>query len=251
MPKEYCLHSVSAQSQHATLPHARAALICMLGRLEKLRPMLQRGHARVMYDELLEQKSLEHSQRNFLGLVNTLPKDVRLRWFVAIKNHAQVSRVEQIEAVIEDFPSRASRTTGQVPVDFISEHHVWMSFSGTTTFDSMRVEITHHLAAPVVVSNCSNESSLTQDWPVYEPSPKHRLEEYQRNGVSVSAMDLTQSDAQAALLVSLEFEGSKYVEVRGKIYRFIPTNPSGAPPTFHGFRVNSNLIPQQVFALLR
>ena len=63
-------------------------------------------------------------------------------------------------------------------------------------------------------------------------------------------MDLTDSDAQAALLVAQEFGKSKYIEVRGKIYRFIPTNPDAAPPTFHGFRVDNKLEPEEVYRLL-
>jgi hypothetical protein len=242
----YCLHHLSVQEQHFTLAQAQTSVLCMLSRLERLRPLLQRKRARVIYDHRVEIGSLERSARNFLGLVNTLSSDLRVRWFIAVKNHTHKPEADRISVAINDFPEWLAHICGTVPEEFVAHQHTWLSFGGTQVFDSLRIEISTQSTALTILANCSNEQSLVNEWPIYEPSSKHRLDEYLRNGVIVSAMDLSVTDAQAALLVAEEFEGSRYVAVRGKIYRFIPTSAASIPPIFHGFRLDDRLVPEGV-----
>lgn len=252
MSQRFCLHQLSAQKQHAAVEQAQAAVTCMLRRLERLSPLIQNKLVEVLYDRGLEGQSLETSNRNFLGLVNTLSPDYRRRWFIAVKNYATPSESERIDVSVKDIPDRVAQVDGLAPNDFISEHHSWLSFVGTPVFDCARVEISYEeVRRQVEVGNYCDEASLVRSWPVYEASPKHRLEEYQRNGLRVSAMDLSSPDAQAALTIALEIDGSRYAVVRGKIYRFLPTNSGHVPPTFHGFRVRTEDIPENVLKVLQ
>ncbi len=250
MVSQYCLHVNSAQRQSMTTEQVRATIRCMIYRLELLRPLIGCGRTFLVYDESLEMQSIESSGKNILGSVNSLSTDDRTRWFLATKTFARRSTSDQVAVGMQDLPSRSLTFNGVAPLEFVSTVSAWMSFSGTALFCAERIEVSCPSTGAVVVRNCFDESSLTRDWPEYEPSPKHRLDEYVRCGVRVSAMDLTKEDAQAALLVAKEYEGSRYALVRGKIYRFIATNPGGVRPVFHGFRVESKLVPQPVFAML-
>jgi hypothetical protein len=247
MHRTYCLHNLSARSQHATADDARAALKSMLNRLERLRPLVQRKRAVVLYDSMLEAQSIEQSNRNILGLVNTLPRDDRVRWFIAVKNHADSASPAVVPVTVTDVPDRRSELPGVAPEEFVSEQNSWLSFNGTTVFDSPQIEVKRTAEMLVkAIPNVVDLPSLERDWPVYVRSPKHRIEEYTQGGMIVSAMDLSDVDAHQALLVSLEAEGGRYAFVRGKFYRFVATGGIAAPPTFHGFRVRDFDVPAEV-----
>ncbi len=250
--RQYCLHNLSVDSQHPTQPHAHSALLCVLSRLEKLRPLVNHGLARIFYDQQIESRSLETSNRNILALVNSLEPDLRTRWFIATKNHTQLSPAPTRNIDVRDLPARRSVRNGDVPDDFVSSDEMWISFAGTAVFDSPQLEVSSPGSAPIPVENCADEITLTRNWPIYQPSPKHRLEEYERKGDVVSAMDLTVADANRALLIAVEHENTdRYAVVRGKVYRFLRTNPGSSPPVFHGFRVDERFIKPDVRRLLR
>lgn len=250
MASQYCLHHVSARCQHPTEALAQDAVRDMLLRLETLRPLIERHRTAVLYDVQLDYSSIERTGRNLLALVNSMPRDDRLRWFLAVKKHALVSRGNRHELRVHDLPTRSGREDGSAPADFLSDVHVWLSFPGTTVFDAQQIEVVYGDAVTISVSNCTGHASLVRNWPLYERSPKHGLRDYQERGLLVSAMDLSDVDAQAALLVSHELGGNRYATVRGKVYRFIPTNSVAIPPTFHGFRVDRRNIAPNVVRLI-
>ena len=222
----------------------------MLSRLETLRPLRQHRLAEILFDRLVELRSLDRGQRNLIALANTLSRDERTRWFSVIKNHTDPPRTERISVDVFDYPARAAVIRGEVPEEFVASQRIWLSFSGTELFESAQVVVDRGNSRDTILGNCANLQSLIRDWPVYVASTKHRLEEYVRNGDAVSPMDLSQTDAQAALLVARDFGGSRYAMVRSKIYRFLPTNTGASPPTFHGFRVANDQVPAQVYKLL-
>jgi hypothetical protein len=251
MVRSYCVHRLSAQSQHATLGQASASVLCMLRRLERLRYLRQHGKAAILYDVALEMASLQRANIHFLTLINSLPVDYRLRWFLVTRKHVDVCNAASQDVSVTDLPNRANAIVGAVPTPMLSQEQIWLSFNGSGVFDAKEIEITCANERRLTLDNCFDESSLTNNWPVYEPSPKHRLEEYQRNGLRVSAMDLSVVDAQAALLVAEEHESDRFALVRGKFYRFVLTNPAGRAPVFHGFRVEAGeLTPALLRALL-
>lgn len=222
----------------------------MLSRLDTLRPLLQRNRAILLYDAWLEACSLERNNRNFLALVNSLPRDARVRWFSAVKKLAKPPEGEAVDVAARDLPDRRGTIVGGAARDFVGRECVWLSFIGTEVFDVRQVEVTLPDVTAVVIANCVDGESLVRGWPKYEASPKHRLEEYRVGGVEVSEMDLAPEDAQAALLVSVPFEGSRYVAVRGKVYRFIITQEGGERPIYHGYRLGDRFVPPQAQALL-
>ena len=249
MVTQYCLHRVSAQGHFATVAQSQAALGCMLSRIDRLRPLLEKGLARLLCDRMVNMATLDASGKNIAALAN-MSRDFAQRWFLAMKNRAALYDGNEIAVTAVDLPNRASTVTGLVPSQLVRQDYVWMSFRGTGAFDSLEVEVAAPGVLPLKLGNCFDEASLIRSWPVYERSPKHRLEEYQRNGVVVSPMDLSDADAQAALTVAQAFGGSLYAEVRSKIYRFLPTSAGSIPPTYHGFRVTQESVPSGVFDLL-
>ncbi|MGD9817167.1 MAG: hypothetical protein AB7V04_00560 [Desulfomonilaceae bacterium] len=202
--------------------HATEILLCMIKRLERLQPLIRSGKLTLLYDSMVGTKSLENSKKDILlSTINSLPTDIKTRWFIAIKSMAQISNSSDMNVELQDFHKDDSKFTATVPSDFVSQNNMWLSFSGTEFFKAKCIKASIDENQLILLRNCSSMETMVQDWPKYEPSPKHRLEEYSRGGEHVSPMDLLQNDAQAALLVAIDFNGSKYSQVRGKIYRFV------------------------------
>jgi hypothetical protein len=222
----------------------------MLRRLERLRQLRQHKKANILYDEAIEGLSLERTNGHFLALINSLPADYRQRWFLATKNHVDLCKDHPLDVDATDLPERERTISGAVPHAMLSKDSTWLSFNGSGVFDGGQIEITCQAEQPLTVDNCYDELSLTRSWPVYEPSPKHRLEEYQRNGVRVSPMDLSIEDAQAALLVAEERGDDRFALVRGKFYRFVLTNTGAVAATYHGFRIESGELAPDVLQVL-
>lgn len=247
----YCLHRLSVHRQAMNYDQARNFLLCMIKRLERLQPLITSGKLTLMYDSMIETNSLEHTGVNlFLSTVNSLPPDERTRWFFAIKSLGKSSNDSDLNVKLQDFHKEDSTFTGTVPSDFVSQNNMWLSFPGSEFFKAKCVKASIDDNEQTLLRSCSNMETMVQNWPKYEASPKHRLEEYTRGGEHISPMDLLQDDAQAALLVAIDFNGSKYSQVRGKIYKFVPTNLRAQPPTFHGFRLENKSVPQAVFEML-
>ena len=245
----YFLHSHSAVGQFHAHDDAAAELEDMVRRFDAIFPLIEKGLAYLVVDERLESTTSLISGHPFLSLVNRLKHGLVVRWFIYTKNRSKRLSAPLGAAKFLDLPQRAEVREGDVLTDMLVERPHWLSFSGTITFTSSRIEIrqsgnTHDQA------NSSSFGAMTATWPRYERSPKHRLEEYVLSGELVSAMDLDDIDAQGALLTSIEHRGNKFAIVREKYYRFLATNVGSIPQTYHGFRVRREDVPANVLHAL-
>ena len=107
-----------------------------------------------------------------------------------------------------------------------------VEFSGTTISGEIDGQ-------PLIIRNIAETTQLGQydDFlgrRLYVSSPKHRLEEYRRNGEDVSVMDLDDEEAQALLDRAIAIgEGSRLYGKQEGVYYVFPITSGN---TYHGFR---------------
>ncbi|EIZ85451.1 hypothetical protein WYO_1817 [Methylobacterium sp. GXF4] len=108
--------------------------------------------------------------------------------------------------------------------------------------DLMLVESVMQSECPIY--NVIDVENFIGMWPQFEASPKHKKIGYTMNGVYISPMSLSDNDAQAALLLSIDYQGERFVRFKSVIYRFLRTHMDR--DIYHGFEIKSTECPISV-----
>lgn len=248
---DFCINPLSADEQCFSVDDVTRIVSNAVGCLNYLLPAIKKGRVRLVYDVAMEERRLVANE-HFLSSINRIPKTLELRdvtvlWFTYTRNRAEpASLVGRIDVSITSPEAAGEESNGEIDEAWASGEGRWLSLGGTTLNEASRLHLSVAEDKRSQVRNAHHLESVRLLMPRYEPSPKHRPEPYVEDGVKVSAMPLTDNDAQQLLLISLK-DGDKrwaYCDSRGKCYRFNFTNVE--TDVYHGFEVEDDEVPADI-----
>lgn len=246
---EIALNSSSAMGQCPTATELEVVLQELFKCIHYLHPALSKNTLRIYWGEEIHGRYL-HSGRGapFEAAISALnARDLKTKWFFVSRNFFHPKRGS--ENFVADIRSAVGvdRHVGEIFLEAIRDINHWLSFC-SGEFDAPDVLV--HGAGPK--RNAAYLADLMAWLPIYAASPKHKTDEYMRRGWVVSKMDLSDADAQVALLgaVPAKQGKSRFAKFGGQYYRFLPSGGSTTRQEFHGFVVNPKLIPSALMVLI-
>jgi hypothetical protein len=217
-----------------------------------VRPALEHGRIQIIYDDLIEQRSLTQDSTSLLGDLNLIKnRDLVRQWFLFVKNRANRNLSDPWSVAIYGVSVETDGVTGDVRKDAVVNDARWLSFGGTPLNQRSELSVLPtHLEVATAVNNASDVTSFRMWWPRYERSPKHKHEGYWRAGGEwVSPMPLDDDTAQEILLTSVVSGNDRFAIYRSQYFQFARTYSKSE--IFHGFSVDPGDVPGSIIAQLR
>ena len=225
--------------------------------ISHLLPAIEKGRAKLIYDSLIEQKSLINNENlmrsiNNIHIISDEAPDIRKLWFTYTKNRTQpidllntvndlkVTSSEGVSKVINGLNERA-----------INDDVIWLSFGNHAWTETAKYCIDYN-SASVNIKNAYNPDSLKKLLPSFECSDKHGASPYiDAAGEHVSAMKLNKMEADKLLLISVKHGNDlwAYYEEKEQYYRFKLTYIGRS--IYHGFEIEPCDLPVHVHELLK
>lgn len=252
----FYINPLSANSQYASFQDAEKAFLNVIKCIEYILPAVKSDRVNFVYDASVESRRLIPGS-DFKAFIAAISDgSVRDRWYRYIKNNAvRADLTVAMEYEITPPDGVGGSIKGNASQDLIAGDSNLLSFG----FDRFHehVELVVNLLATNTSYNLSNSDRLTRlksKLPLYAPNKKHQREPYfdRQRREYVSAMPLTDLDAQTLLLESIENGGDRwaYHYMRGEYYKFRLTLTHLGQSIYHGYVVDIDKVPSQIRTLL-
>jgi hypothetical protein len=242
------VNPASAVGQSATREEVERRLVEAVDCLKSLQSRFNAGTAARLFDSRTEHLSLGLDEPIIASLNHLRNKDVARSWFLYTRNRVRLVSVDsQTYSVVAGLSERAV----ELSTELVRDATHWISFEGAGFPCGEISVINTATSATVTMANAERVETARKWTPRYEASPKHGVLEYQSASGLVSAMDLSEDDANRALAQSLgAADGRRYVRFRGRLYCFRYTRTDNGQEVFHGYLITEEEVPAEIYAVV-
>lgn len=249
------INSLSACRQCVSPDDVRIVISGMVDCFKYLLPAISKGLVEILYDRRLEEREVIQGQ-HFLASINSMPRtleqrDLRQALFLYLRNHTLAPDTNQTSTVIvTSVDAPESTVSGEISQALFRNCEYWLSLGRTALTEARILQVSCEAVGNVKVRNAYSLESVEMLMPRYEASSKHDRDEYFVDGRKISAMPLSEEEAQKQLLCSV-LEGKSrwsFHEPSRRWYRFNKTSDQG--DIWHGFVVDTEEVPRSVRRIL-
>ena len=243
------LNSLSVAGQARSEQEIEPLIFDVVEAFKKLLPGLEVGTVELLVDPSIDHRPIMGSQPLISAVNHIRDRDVRVQWFIYVKNRARLISEDSTSIMVE---IGGHSLEASLPGSFVATCGHWISFPGVPAFACGVANVVRKDDSQAFqIRNASRPKTVEAWLPHYEASPKHRRTEYYLAGELVAKMDLQQHAAQKVLHRSLLVGTERYGTDGINYYEFKLTRVDGERHVYHGYQIEEAAVPQTAMEFFR
>lgn len=252
--RNFLLSPASLDSQCESLEVAYSHTCKIVECFKEIAPAVGAGRYSVSCSADIDSSNLISGQEFSATVQNFRGRDADIcrLWFTYTKNRFDCDTASSLVFEIRSTDSRVSGShIGSAPPEKLTEEFTWLSFGGTPTLESPKLDVVRSDTKTYTVENAHTPKRLNEIIPRFEHSEKHKRYPYYDTSLkeNVAAMPIRDIDKANGLLrsgIPYEADFFSFDKLSQKYFRFKNTRIN----IYHGFEVEVSEIPSSILRRL-